>query len=108
MILLLFILGLTSYSLQVTLTYRAQSLATWAAYLLACLFACIGACLWLTLARQSGASQTYRLAVLWDLMILGCYLIIPLYLKFLTLRPISLVGVALVLIGVVLINWPNS
>ena len=104
--LLLFLIGLTSYSAQVLLTYRAQGLPAWAAYLLACLFASVGACLWLTIARLHTATNTYRLSVLWDLMIVCCYLFIPVALKFLTLRPISTIcGAGLVVAGLIIINW---
>ena len=92
------------YASQAYFSYVGKYYTKTTHYLIACVTACLASILWATLARMHQNSDTYRLAIIWDLMIVSTYMFLPIILQQVKLAPINFFGIIMVIIGSCLIH----
>lgn len=106
MIALAYFIGFVFYCLSVMLSYSASMKTTKWYFPLGLLAAIAVNFIWLFLAKHSlDHKQIYLRGLIWDSMIVGCYVIIPILFYQVRLTGYTAIGAGLILTGIALTKF---
>lgn len=104
MLALLFALGALGYMAQTWISYTPWIKESLWFYPLGLLTTLISTACWLTIVKISQTHHIYNHAVIWDVMVVATYLLLPLMFFGVVLKGGQIAGLILMLIGAFLIN----
>jgi|SRR5690606_1668 len=100
MIYLYFILGFFIYTFSVIISYSDDFKSAWYYLPMGAALGAAATVLWLLIAKSSkGPSEIMINGLLWDSVILSCYLIIPWFFHSISLTGLQKAGIVLVVLG---------